>query len=154
MLIHTSIDTENYGIYHYFTFTTCNLNSHSREAFKWIPAFFVFHRLIFWALFVLGFKAKTFKFGKRRLVSPALHRTIHPSAGNFAWNNKTQKNVLPAENLGPCKKTIFGLTKKMKLWKNWKSSKKCVWPSSTKVKYFEHFLKISNFLVKIWTRFS
>ena len=78
----------------------------------------MFHRSIFWALFVLGFKPKTFKFGKRLLVSPALHTTIHPTAGNFPSNIKTQKNVLPAEDLGACKKAFFGLTKKMKLLKN------------------------------------
>ena len=98
----------------------------------------VSHRSIFWALFVLGFKAKTSKSGKRGLVSPALHRKIDCTLGNLAWNIKTQKNVLPFEDLGPCKKTFFGPTKSMKLWQNWKISWKCVSPSSTKVRHFKN----------------
>ena len=41
------------------------------------------HRSIFGALFVLGFKAKTSKSGKRALVSQTVHRTIEITFGNL-----------------------------------------------------------------------
>ena len=77
-----------------------------------VPGKHVSHISIFWALFVLGFKTKSSKSGKRALVSPGLHRKSHCTAGNLAWNIKTQKNVVPSEDLGPCKKTFFWLKKK------------------------------------------
>ena len=87
-----------------------------------IPGKHVSHRSIFMTLFVLGFKTNSSKSAKIALVSPAVHRKSHGTTGNLAWNIETQKNVVPSEDLGPCKKTFFWLKKK---W-NYGKIKKCL----------------------------
>ena len=94
-----------------------------------VPGKHVSHRSIFWALFLLGFKTKSSKSGKRALVSPTVHRTIEIPFSNLDWNIKTQKTWFASRIWLRAKKHFFDSLNRWNYDKIKKKSWNCGSPS-------------------------